>query len=64
VVFEPANPDSLLSVVRTTWQTPGLLERLGQGARSEFEAKYTEAANYGTLMEIYRRALDVARRAC
>ncbi|MCX6545005.1 MAG: glycosyltransferase family 4 protein [Acidobacteria bacterium] len=63
VVFEPANPESLLSAVRTAWQTPGLLERLGHGARAEFEAKYTEEANYSTLMEIYRRAIDVSRRA-
>ena len=61
VVFEPANPESLLSAVRTAWQTPGLLERLGQGARAEFKAKYTEDGNYGTLMEIYQRAIEVSR---
>jgi glycosyltransferase involved in cell wall biosynthesis len=61
VVFEPANPESLLSAVRTAWQTPGLLERLGQGARAEFEAKYTERTNYAALMEIYERAIEVSR---
>ncbi|MCY1288288.1 D-inositol-3-phosphate glycosyltransferase [compost metagenome] len=61
VVFQPANPQSLLHEVRTAWETPGLLEQLGRGARSEFEDKYTEEANYATLMEIYRQAIEVSR---
>ena len=61
IVFEPANSLSLLQEVRTAWDTPGLLERLGQGARAEFESKYTEEANYATLMEIYRKAIEVSR---
>ncbi|MDH0427966.1 glycosyltransferase family 4 protein [Stutzerimonas stutzeri] len=61
IVFQPANPQSLLQEVRTTWETPGLLERLGQGARAEFESKYTEEANYAALMEIYRKAIEVSR---
>jgi glycosyltransferase involved in cell wall biosynthesis len=63
VVFEPGNPVSLLQVVKTTWQTHGLLERLGQGARAEFEEKYTEEANYATLMGIYQRAMEVSHDA-
>lgn len=61
VVFQPANPQSLLHEVRTAWQTPGLLEHLGKGARAEFESKYTEEANYKSLMEIYRKAIEVSR---
>jgi glycosyltransferase involved in cell wall biosynthesis len=61
IVFQPANPQSLLQEVRSAWETPGLLERLGQGARAEFESKYTEEANYATLMEIYRKAIEVSR---
>lgn len=61
VVFQPSNPPSLLQEVRTAWETLGLLERLGQGARSEFEDKYTEVANYAALMEIYRQAIEVSR---
>ncbi|MDO9313073.1 MAG: glycosyltransferase family 4 protein [Burkholderiaceae bacterium] len=60
IVFEPANPQSLLHEVRTAWEAPGLLERLGQGARAEFESKYTEEANYAALMEIYRQAIEVS----
>jgi glycosyltransferase involved in cell wall biosynthesis len=63
VVFEPGDSDSLLRVVRAAWETPGLLERLGQGARAEFETKYTEDANYTTLMEIYQQAISVSCRA-
>lgn len=61
IVFQPANPQSLLQEVCSTWETPGLLERLGKGARAEFESKYTEEANYATLMEIYRKAIEVSR---
>jgi glycosyltransferase involved in cell wall biosynthesis len=61
VVFEPANPESLLREVRTAWETPGMLERLGAGARAEFEAKYTEEANYKMLMAIYEQAIEVSK---
>lgn len=61
VVFPPADPQSLLREVRVAWEMPGLLERLGQGARAEFEAKYTEDANYETLMGIYKQAIAVSR---
>lgn len=62
VVFAPTNPQSLLAEVRRAWDTPGLLERLGQGARAEFAAKYTEEANYATLLAIYQQALAVNRQ--
>lgn len=61
VVFEPSNPDSLLQEVRRAWETPGLLEQLGKEARAEFEGKYTEVANYATLMHIYEQAIAVSR---
>lgn len=61
VVFKPAAPESLLDEVRKAWHTPGLLEQLGRGARAEFESKYTEDANYATLMDIYRQAIEVSR---
>lgn len=61
VVFMPGAPESLLEEVRKAWDTPGLLEQLGRGARAEFESKYTEDANYATLMDIYRQAIEVSR---
>jgi hypothetical protein len=54
--------ESLLREVRTAWETPGLLERLGQGARQAFEARYTEDANAQILMAIYQPAITVSHQ--
>jgi glycosyltransferase involved in cell wall biosynthesis len=64
LVFDSANPESLLHEVQTAWKSNGLLERLAQAARVEFEAKYTEDANYRMLMAIYEDAIasTVARK--
>lgn len=62
VVFEPADPQSLLKTLRAAWETTGELERLAAGARRSFESLYTEDANYRMLMEIYEQAMDVSRR--
>ena len=61
LVFAPASPESLLREVRAAWESPDLLERLGRGARMEFETKYTEDANYRMLMAIYDQAISVCR---
>ncbi len=61
VVFAPGDPESLFRVVRAAWDTPGLLERLGQGARQAFAALYTEDANAQMLMAIYQQALIVSQ---
>ena len=61
VVFEPGNPDSLLWQVRAAWENPDILERFGACARAEFEAKYTEDANYKMLMAIYEKAIAVSK---
>ena len=58
VVFEAANPQSLLTTVRNAWQTPGMLEQLGVGARKSFETLYTEDINYTCLIDIYRTAIE------
>lgn len=60
VVFMPADPDNLLHTIRTAWETPGMLGRLGLVARSDFEAKYTGEANYTMMMTIYQRAMEDA----
>lgn len=62
LIFEPSNPISLLHEVRRAWETPGLLEKLGMGSRGEFEANYTEDANYSKLMSIYKRAVSVSNK--
>ena len=61
LVFAPANPEFLLSKVRTALEFPGLLERLGCGARAESEAHYPQEANYRMLIAIYQRALETYR---
>ena len=39
-----------------------MLEKLGKGARKEFEIKYNEVANYASLVEIYEKAIEVSRQ--
>lgn len=61
VLFNHSSPDSLLAEVRRLWEAPGLLERLGRGGRAEFEEKFSEGANYSTLIGIYERAIHFSR---
>lgn len=63
IVFDPANPQSLLEEVQSAWLEPGLMQELGCRARAEFESKYTEDKNYTMLMDIYRQATEVSRKA-
>ncbi len=58
VVFEAGNPATLLQEIRRAWTTPNLLEALGNGARTAFEAHYTEESNYKIMMMIYQRAIE------
>lgn len=62
VVFEPANPQSLLNVVRSLWEKDDGLERLAKGARNSYEVLYNEDANYNMLMTIYQRAMEVSQQ--
>lgn len=59
-IFEPGDPMSLLHEVSKAWKCQQLLEQVAQNARIEFEAKYTEEANYASLMEIYAQAIKVS----
>lgn len=59
ILFTPADPSSLLGVVRAAWESEGTLQRLGKGARQAFEMRYTEDANYAILAGIYRQAMTV-----
>ncbi|MEA3298606.1 MAG: glycosyltransferase family 4 protein [Pseudomonadota bacterium] len=60
LVFPAANPTALADTLAKAWQNPGELERLGHGARAEFEAKYTAERNYQQLLGIYRAAIAAA----
>ena len=55
--FEPGNPDDLARAVKFGWEQPEFMRRLGTQARSEYETKYTAAANYRQLMEIYQQVI-------
>ena len=57
VVFGPADHIALLAAVKSAWSEPGKLEKLGQAARMTYESRYTESANYRSLIAIYESAL-------
>lgn len=61
VLFEPGNPESQRSAICSSWCERGLLERLALGARQSFVEVYNEEANYQTLMDIYREAMERSR---
>ena len=55
--FEPRNADDLARTAKLAWEQPQYMRQLGDNARAEYEAKYTAAANYRQLMEIYREVI-------
>jgi len=68
LLFGAGDPDDLARTVTRAWQQPEYMDRLGEQARTEYESKYTAAANYRKLMEIYRQVVTKhdgeARRLC
>lgn len=61
ITFHPGDPEDLLVKVRELWSDQARLQRMGKRAREEFEAHYTEDANYERLMQIYEEAIAVQR---
>lgn len=59
--FPPGDARALLEVVREAW-TSGRLERMGVGARMEYEARYHERVNLDVLLGVYERAIARRRR--
>jgi glycosyltransferase involved in cell wall biosynthesis len=57
VLFDPGDSGDLTSKVRELTAQPDLLASMRQAARREFEAKYTAARNYETLMAIYNQVV-------
>jgi glycosyltransferase involved in cell wall biosynthesis len=55
--FEPRNADDLARTAKLAWEQPQYMRHLGDNARAEYEAKYTAAANYRQLMEIYHQVI-------
>ena len=61
-LFLPANPKSLLEVVRNAWKTKGLLEKLAIGSKRSFDSRYTASKNYEMLIDIYQQAIATSRK--
>jgi glycosyltransferase involved in cell wall biosynthesis len=55
--FRVGDAEHLASTVTTFYGDSALRQRLRTDARKEFERRYTADANYGVLMDIYRRVL-------
>lgn len=59
--FRPGDPEDLAATVERLLSHPEELCRMRKEARAEYEAQYTAERNYQMLMEIYERAIKVAR---
>jgi len=61
LLFRPGDVDDLARTMALAWEQPDFLRRLGENGRAEYEAKYTAAANYRQLIDIYQEVIE--RRA-
>jgi len=55
--FQAGDVEDLARTAKLAWEQPHYMRQLGDNARAEYEAKYTAAANYRQLMEIYRQVI-------
>jgi len=55
--FTAGDETDLATKVEWAWTHPEKMDEMGLAARREFEDKYTSAANYKKLMEIYETAM-------
>lgn len=61
LVFRPGDAASLLRTVRSAWEKPDELERVGMASRGVFDQRYREEANHALLLRIYERAIENMR---
>ena len=59
--FEPASANSLADTAKEMFSKPELLTRLGESARTTYDANYSPAENLKQLEAIYAAALETAR---
>jgi glycosyltransferase involved in cell wall biosynthesis len=57
LLFRPGDAEDLARIVSRAWEQPAYMRRLGEQAREEYESKYTAAANYQRLIEIYQQVI-------
>jgi glycosyltransferase involved in cell wall biosynthesis len=55
--FAAGDPNDLAATAQRAWDNPSEMRKLGDGARAEYESKYTAKRNYQLLMDIYERVL-------
>ena len=58
ILLKPGHSLSLYHTIKKIWDRSDRLSLLGQGARQEFDEKYTADTNYETLMKIYDAAIE------
>ena len=58
--FTAGDEVDLVAKVEWAWTHPQEMEAMGRAARREYDEKYTSAANYKRLMEIYEMVLSKA----
>jgi glycosyltransferase involved in cell wall biosynthesis len=57
--FASGDPADCAAKVQEAWGQPGFLRRMGGEARQKYLDCYTAERNYSTLMDIYRRAMNM-----
>lgn len=62
LLFNPGDPVDLASKIAWANAHPEQMRRMGQAARTEYEAEYTPERNYEILMDIYQDAISTLRR--
>lgn len=55
-LFTPGDPQALSATVRAMFDAPAALKQMRSNAREEFDARYSAAASFQALVQIYQRA--------
>jgi len=61
-LFTSGDPGALVAAVRAMLDAPEALKQMRRNARHEFETRYSSAAGFRALMEIYQRASQSLRQ--
>lgn len=62
LLFNPGDPADLAAKMTWAAANPEQMKRMGQAARTEYEAKYTPERNYDLLIDIYEDAISTLTR--
>jgi glycosyltransferase involved in cell wall biosynthesis len=62
LLFDAGSPEDLASKLAWAQRHPDEMARMGECARSRYEALYTPARNHDALNQIYAEAIDAERR--